>query len=372
METGTAAPSASVDENIVVDPSGVTLEPEDIIDQIFDKAHEIAKEQGIDTSNITEDELLDLLPPEGEPIEGITETDNLTEEINDGNETTTESDAVQKNDVPAEKEDTTPPANKPEETLSDMDKLRRDVETSNRNYEELRQLQGRQTTELGDLRQYRQQNAPMIDKLNADPSFRNHVLNYYPDTGQPAGQTQIPADFDPTNAGQLQKFVQQNVSAALQNRDKMTQAQRVRANAQAQRNNLMGQIGAGEKYLVDQGVQPEEAKKYVANVFQKLTSDIPGLVESLQKADNIKSEIDAAYQKGANEAVQKLNSNKKTVRTTSASNNARIDKTAQDKDTTEMNGEEWQAHMTKLMDTDPDRWDREMATAEARVAANSR
>lgn len=380
-ETGTAAPAAEIGTGaaapIVVDTSGVEgaePEPEDIIEKIFDKAFEIAKEKGIDTTTLNENELLDLLPPEETPAKEPTETDISKEENVEGEPTegepTEEPEVIQKDETTAEKEDGPPAETLPKE-LTEIEKLRLDLDTSNRNIEEMRSFQGHQASELGPLRQFKQTHGSLIDDLTKDPAFRDHMLNYYPGTVAP-GKVNLPADFDPTNPDQLNQLMQQNIAAALRDKDNRTRANNVAANAQAQRTNLISQVNAGEQFLVNKGVKPEEAKKYITHVFQQLTSDIPGLIGRLQKAEGMESEIDAAYQKGAKEAIQKLNSNKKTVRTTSTSNNARIDKTVQDKSTDEMNNEEWNDYMTKLQETDPDKWEDEMVRVEKIIAESNR
>ncbi len=171
----------------------------------------------------------------------------------------------------------------------------------------LQALYGRQANEIGQVRQENTQFRqtietvnPLLERLNTDPGFRQHVLSY---DGRGTTQPEtldIPSDYDPYNPAHVDALVTKKVNQRLQaERQAAIEADR-RTQAATLVSTFNSNVQAETQRLVNAGLPPDMVQTAVQKISRAFQTG--NFVELAVKLENLDSLIAAAEKRGTEKA----------------------------------------------------------------------
>lgn len=201
------------------------------------------------------------------------------------------------------------PVNEPEAPPQDKaPEEHPDVKKYREMYDNLHSLYGKQTGELGQLRQQMAQYQPYLDNLQ-DPRFQQHVLGFYGFGQQAPVQQQIqgqqmppglPDNYDPYNPAHVQQMINNQVQMAIQEdrrkQAEMTQRAQVTNMMQTFQKNLFGE----QQRLIAGGADPVKVNTAVQAMSKMLMDGT--FVEAAVKYHDMQNLIAEAEARGRSTA----------------------------------------------------------------------
>ncbi len=218
----------------------------------------------------------------------------------------------------------------------------------------LKQLFGRQTQELGQLRATVSQVKPLLDKLNTDPEFLQHVVSF----GQQKQQFQVAETptYDPFNPDSVVEFIRKTtesgVTRVLTEREQRQREELMKRQEQELLTGYNTGLQTGIAELIGKGLPQDAVQTAVTNLIARVVKgDIAAPAILLANYDAAIKEAEARGRKtGEEEARKKVGDLANApVRTASAAGRQTSSKPATN--VTELDSIETPEAMNQYLDT---------------------
>lgn len=275
--------SEDVIEEVVEDDTQENAEPEFLTDEQMERIY---------ATGLSDDEIMKLTEEE---VSRILNPDTATP--------APETKTGQTQKTSAETEPATPAVNVTE------------YETLKKRHDDLQTLYGKQSTELGQLRQAVTQLGqfkPLLDAVQQDKNFAAHVMNYFNSQGQTQPQNQqssIPPENVFTDPDALTRYINENVQKGVQDELQRQQSMFLKkAQMQKQQSQIQAfhdRINAGKQQLIQNGVPLETVEAAVSKFWDAFNSG--NVVDIAVKIANYEAAIKEAEERGAKTIKAKLN-----------------------------------------------------------------
>lgn len=287
-------------------------------------------------------------------------------------------------DTPAPKPEDTqkqPAESKPPESqateqspVKDGIDYRAEVDRVKKQLDSLQNLYGRQTQELGELRQIRDRVNPLLPHLD-NPDFANHVLGYpglqvpgmpvQPRIPAPQQQPQ-PQQYDAYDPNSVARFIESQTERSVRNILAQKAAQDTARNrAEKQRAivaNFQNAVRAGRDKLIADGMPETEVDTAIAHFGESLNKG--DILSMAIKSLNYDKAVSEAEKRGRETAVADIKKKQATTPLRAVQGGKTPAKsTAVGTDFKNMSVAEFNTHMNSLTPDSPE-WKRAMAHAE--------